>query len=134
MPIYEYKCENCGIIEIMHSIKDDAWTKCPQCSQDGLKRLISLSAGFIDKNRQSNQYNDIKVAKYWRDKNGDRHRVTAADGSLSSPTVSSKVTASPEEIKAKKKKEEKIKSVQRQRESYQRYVKNINELPDFSKK
>ena len=122
MPIYEYSCKKCGIIEIIHSIKDDAKIVCPQCGKSGLERQISLIAGFIDKNRQGNQYSDILKAKYWVDKNGNKHRVTPSDGNLNSPTVSSKVTVSKEEFAAKRKLDSQLRSIRRRKESYNRFL------------
>lgn len=46
MPTYPYSCPKCGDIEIVHSIHDDAWTKCPECGTKGIKRQISLSVNL----------------------------------------------------------------------------------------
>ena len=40
---YDYECSHCGIMEITHSIHDDALTKCPECGGKNFKRLLSLS-------------------------------------------------------------------------------------------
>ena len=109
MPFYEYRAtdekESCSycicIFEVRQSIKDKPLKKCPECGSK-IERLISNTAAFITPGRQANQYSDVKAAKYWRDNNGVRHKVTAADGSRGSPTVSRKVTASPAMIKARK--------------------------------
>lgn len=130
MPFYEYKCsqvdkacDHCkNVFEVMQSITADALTQCPECG-NAVDRLISLPLGFIDRNRQANQYNDIKAAKYWRDKNGNRHLVTPQDGSLHSPTVSSRVTASPAEIAAKKRRDQARDKKRRSADSYGRFVK-----------
>ena len=109
MPFYVYKatekgCKHCAeSFEIRQSIKDDALTECPECGVV-IQRLITISS-HIMRGRSMNNYNDCKAAKYWRDQNGIRHRVTAADGSSSSPTVSRKQTATPEQIKARKQKD-----------------------------
>jgi len=45
MPIYEYQCEACGhILETLQKISDTPLTKCPECGEDALKKLISASA------------------------------------------------------------------------------------------
>jgi putative FmdB family regulatory protein len=31
MPIYEYRCENGHLIEVMQKITEDPMTKCPEC-------------------------------------------------------------------------------------------------------
>jgi len=112
MPFYEYiavalqkSCEHCvECLEIRQSILDESLKECPHCGSP-IQKKISLNGAFVTTGRQMNSYNDVKAAKYWRDKNGIRHRVTSADGSRSSPTVSRKVTASPEQIKNRKQKD-----------------------------
>jgi len=42
MPIYDYKCSNCGHeIEIIQKISDKPRTICPNCNDESLKKLIS---------------------------------------------------------------------------------------------
>jgi len=42
MPIYEYRCENCGHqLEALQKISDDELKQCPECDQPRLQRLIS---------------------------------------------------------------------------------------------
>ncbi len=48
MPIYEYKCSNCGHFELKQSMKDDALTHCPTCDAK-VQRLISKSVGIVFK-------------------------------------------------------------------------------------
>lgn len=43
MAIYDYECKKCGVIEIEHSIKENAKTKCPKC-KGKIKRLMSKTA------------------------------------------------------------------------------------------
>ena len=46
MPIYEYECSKCHHqLEIIQKINDPPVLQCPQCSEDGLVRLVS-AAGF----------------------------------------------------------------------------------------
>lgn len=53
MPIYEYKCEQTGIIyEVSQSIKDESLTKCanPNCGCKGMantSRIISKNIGVV---------------------------------------------------------------------------------------
>lgn len=109
MPFYEYKakfkdksCKYCKkSFEISQSIKSEPLPCCPKCGNE-IEKLVSLPAGHVIKGRQINTYNDVLKAKYWRDKNGIRHRVTPADGHSKSSTVD-KQTASPELIAARKK-------------------------------
>ncbi len=45
MPIYEYRCENCGeISEFIQKFSDEPKTKCPHCEQDQLKKQVSSTS------------------------------------------------------------------------------------------
>ena len=125
MPWYEYKCKTCGVIEIMHGIKESDKTTCPICGKDGLEKLVSLPAGFIVLGREANQYNDILKAKNWRDKNGDLHKVKPGDGHTKSGGVGRRQTAAPEQIAAKKKRDESIRKKRREEIAYRNYEKRV---------
>ena len=46
MPLYEYRCEECGTVsEINHRMSDPAPTDCPACGAPKLSKQIS-AAGF----------------------------------------------------------------------------------------
>jgi putative FmdB family regulatory protein len=46
MPIYEYRCQQCGHeLEKLQRMSDEPLMECPACREPGLKRLIS-AAGF----------------------------------------------------------------------------------------
>lgn len=50
MPIYEYKCDNCGyLFEELQSMMEDSLVTCPKCGKDTLKRLIGAGSGIIFK-------------------------------------------------------------------------------------
>jgi len=40
MPIYEYQCQKCGVIEVTQRITDKPLGKCPTCKSK-IKKLIS---------------------------------------------------------------------------------------------
>ena len=45
MPIYEYRCPDCGFeFERIQSFKDDPITDCPECESGRVIKKISLSA------------------------------------------------------------------------------------------
>ncbi len=45
MPIYEYRCENCGAkSEFLQKVSDQPTIKCPQCHFDELKKIISSTS------------------------------------------------------------------------------------------
>ncbi|BAU49873.1 FmdB family transcriptional regulator [Sulfurifustis variabilis] len=46
MPIYEYKCTDCGHgLEAIQKVAEEPLRDCPACGQPSLKRLLS-AAGF----------------------------------------------------------------------------------------
>jgi putative FmdB family regulatory protein len=48
MPIYEYKCENCGEqFEVLQKFSDDPLTECILCSKGPVKKLISASSFIL---------------------------------------------------------------------------------------
>ena len=111
MPFYEYIhtgdqfCDHCKEgFEVRRSIKADDLLECPNCGTAVKKKIVG-GASSITLGREMNQFNDVKHAKYWRDRNGIRHKVTAADGSRSSPTVSKKITTTPAQREAIKKRD-----------------------------
>ncbi len=44
MPIYEYQCPDCGVVEVMQGINEEPLKKCPLCRRRKVKKLISESA------------------------------------------------------------------------------------------
>ena len=54
MPVYEYECESCGVVEVSQSIKDEPLLICTRCGCENFKKIISLSsfrlkgAGFYE--------------------------------------------------------------------------------------
>jgi len=43
MPIYEYKCNKCGVVEAMQRITDAPLKKCPNC-KSRVERMVSRSS------------------------------------------------------------------------------------------
>ena len=49
MPVYAYRCENCGVqFERMQRFSDDPVSVCPECEQQAVRRMIQ-PAGIIFK-------------------------------------------------------------------------------------
>lgn len=45
MPIYEYRCSDCGHeLEALQKISDPKLTTCPECGKETLTKLVSASA------------------------------------------------------------------------------------------
>src|SRR5215468_4500753 len=43
MPIYEYKCNKCGVVEVMQRITEAPLRKCPNC-KGKVERMVSRSS------------------------------------------------------------------------------------------
>ncbi len=43
MPIYEYKCNKCGVVEVMQRITEPALKKCPTCKSK-VERIMSRNS------------------------------------------------------------------------------------------
>lgn len=62
MPIYAYRCENCGVqFERQQSFSDDPLLDCPECEEPALRKLIQPvgvvfkgSGFYVTDNRSSN--------------------------------------------------------------------------------
>ncbi|NLX88910.1 MAG: zinc ribbon domain-containing protein [Syntrophomonadaceae bacterium] len=48
MPIYEYRCQNCGEFERMQKISEEPLKNCPNCKGE-VQRLVSRSVGIAFK-------------------------------------------------------------------------------------
>jgi putative FmdB family regulatory protein len=49
MPIYTYRCENCGIqFEKQQKFSDQPLTRCPECSKNALRKVY-LPVGIVFK-------------------------------------------------------------------------------------
>ena len=45
MPIYEYKCNSCGVeLEKLQKISDPPLKECPECGKSSMKKLISATS------------------------------------------------------------------------------------------
>lgn len=90
MPIYEYKCQDCGVhIEVRQNVSDAPLTTCEKCSGK-LEKQISLS-GFQFKG------DGWYVTDYSKKSSGGTEKSSSAESTSSSDT------ASKPEAKAEKK-------------------------------
>jgi putative FmdB family regulatory protein len=63
--IYEYICDTCGVnFETQQSIKDDAYTICPDCGKETLRRVLSIPHIFIKQG-----YSDIRDVRLISERN-----------------------------------------------------------------
>ena len=48
MPTYEYECPQCGVFEMVQSMRDERLQRCPACKRK-VRRLLGTGAGVIFK-------------------------------------------------------------------------------------
>ncbi|MCX4028726.1 zinc ribbon domain-containing protein [Endozoicomonas sp. SM1973] len=86
MPIYEYLCEQCeNTHEAIQKISDDPLITCPQCGEDGLKKLLSAPAFRL---KGSGWYEtDFKT--------GAKKNLVDSGESKSKPAAEKKATSTP---------------------------------------
>ena len=63
MPIYEYKCENGHVFDVMQSMSDDPLTECTVCDVPVRKVLHPVSISFKGSGFYSTDYNNKKGPK-----------------------------------------------------------------------
>lgn len=100
MPIYEYKCPKCGVVEVMQRITEPALKKCPNCKSK-VERQISLNS-FVLKGTgwYASDYGKKTLPPATTESSG-----SAGDGAANGATSSSesKTTESKTESKAESK-------------------------------
>ncbi len=46
MPLYDYLCKKCGIVEVFHGMTDFRPRNCTKCGRKGFAKQISAGAAF----------------------------------------------------------------------------------------
>lgn len=88
MPIYEYRCPDCGHeFERLQSYKDPAVTDCPSCGAGQVKKLISKTSFAL---KGGGWYKD-----HYGLKSGGGAKSSDSGGSSKSDGGSSKASSAP---------------------------------------
>ena len=97
MPVYAYRCENCGVqFERIQRFSDDPVSVCPECEQQSVRRVIQ-PAGIIFKG--SGWYVKDSKAANSAGKPGKKESVTSKDGKAEkASTVESSAEKSGESV------------------------------------
>jgi len=89
MPIYTYRCKNCGIqFDQRQSFSDQALTHCPECSKDSLHKvyqpvgIVFKGSGFYSTDNRSSS----RIRSAGKDNSGEDETKTADKGSKASET------------------------------------------------
>ncbi len=86
MPIYTYRCENCGVqFERRQKYSDDPLKSCPECSQETLRKvylpvgIVFKGSGFYATDNRSSSRTKTASAK-----NGSEKKESGGEGEKSS--------------------------------------------------
>ena len=101
MPIYEYRCEHCGVFEEMQRINDPPLSRCPTCRRK-VRRLISSTSFQL---KGSGWY-----ATDYASKGGSSDASSEGAASKSADKSDSKKTESKGDSKSESKTESKTES------------------------
>jgi len=81
MPIYTYRCKNCGIqFDQRQSFSDQTLTRCPECSEDSLHKvyqpvgIVFKGSGFYSTDNRSSS----RIRSAEKDKSDDGDGETKA--------------------------------------------------------
>jgi len=95
MPIYEYKCDNCGIVEVMQRITENPLKKCPNC-KGKVERIISHTSFVL---KGSGWY----ATDYANKSKSDNSKSDSGSASSSGASSDSSANGSASETKAETK-------------------------------
>lgn len=79
MPVYVYRCDNCGIeIERHRSYHDKPLKRCPECSKNSLKKVISpVRVVFKGSGFYATDHKSPSGAKHTSHKKDEKHKEAA---------------------------------------------------------
>ena len=92
MPIYEYKCENGHVFDVIQRITDETLTECEECGAPAARVLYPVAVHF----KGSGFYN----TDYGKKKGAAASNGSGEGGSESKPDSSSSSDAKPSESKS----------------------------------
>ena len=100
MPIYEYRCENCGHeMEAMQKLSDTPLVVCPACENDSLRKKISAThfrlkgGGWYETDFKSGSKRNVSSGDDApTDKPAEKKEVKSGDSSGSSDSSSKNKT------------------------------------------
>jgi putative FmdB family regulatory protein len=81
MPVYVYRCENCGIeIERHRNFSDKPLKRCPECSKNTLKKVISpVRVVFKGSGFYATDHKSPSGSKHASHKKEEKHHKEAAE-------------------------------------------------------
>src|SRR5919206_2505423 len=100
MPIYEYRCENGHLFEVMQKISDDPVTTCPECGAQVQRVFHPVAVHFKGSGFYNTDYGTAKrkreldrSAKDGADKNDAKKSDKKSSDTTSTPSTPSTTTS-----------------------------------------
>ncbi len=107
MPVYTYRCDNCGIqFDEKEGFNDPTKTVCPECEEESLHRvyrpvgIVFKGSGFYATDNRSPSGKEAR-----KKKDEDNKKAESTEKTENKPTEKIKSEAAPKESKNEKKKE-----------------------------
>jgi putative FmdB family regulatory protein len=89
MPIYEYKCENGHVFDVMQKLSEDPLTTCVECGAPVRKVMQPVSIAFKGSGFYSTDYKGGGPQKTETTKNGDSGKKEGSSEKKSTSTEKS---------------------------------------------
>src|SRR3712207_1212904 len=102
MPIYEYKCENGHVFDVMQWMSDDPLAECIKCGASVRKVLQPVGISFTGSGFYSTDYNNKKGPKEEPKKAAATSGESSTNGASESTAGSEKTEKTSTEQPAKK--------------------------------
>jgi putative FmdB family regulatory protein len=95
MPVYVYRCDNCGVeIERHRNFSDKPLKRCPECSKNTLKKVISpVRVVFKGSGFYSTDHQSPSGQKHSSHKKNEKHKEAAEKSETKSETKSESTSA-----------------------------------------
>jgi putative FmdB family regulatory protein len=97
MPIYEYKCENGHVFDVIQRMSDEALTECQECGAPAVRVLHPVAVHF----KGSGFYNTDYGKKKKGGEKGGANGSSSGEGSSDSKPTDSKSSKPPGDTKPK---------------------------------
>jgi putative FmdB family regulatory protein len=89
MPIYEYKCENGHVFDVVQRMTDEALTECQECGAPAVRVLHSPAVHFKGSGFYNTDYGKKKGAGVPSSESGGESKSSESSDSSSSDSKSS---------------------------------------------
>ena len=97
MPIYEYRCGDCGhIFDALQKMSDDPLKQCPECNENALKKLMSApkfrlkGSGWYETDFKSGNKKNVAGSDTGGDAGGGSSESSSASASSESESSTPK--------------------------------------------